>query len=163
MRPSFLSIMVALGITIWWPDVVVAQTAKDLVGTWTMVSNINIRDDGGRKDVFGPHGKGSVIFESNGHFALVNVNPDAPKFASGNRAQGTADENKTAVLGGLAFFGTYSVKDKVLYLKIEGSTYPNWTGTEQMRPIVSFSPPDFKWALQASVGGTGEVTWRRIK
>ncbi|MFM0136318.1 lipocalin-like domain-containing protein [Caballeronia grimmiae] len=56
---------------------------------------------------------------SNGHFAWVIVNPDTPKFASGNRAQGTADENKTAVLGGLAFFGTYSVKDKVSYLKIE--------------------------------------------
>jgi hypothetical protein len=68
----------------------VAQTARDLVGTWTNVSNVNIQQDGSRADVFGPHPSGIAIFETNGLFAIVNINPDVPKFGSNNRAQGTA-------------------------------------------------------------------------
>src|SRR5437588_3805638 len=39
---------------------------RSLVGTWTAVSNINIRPDGTRATVFGPKGTGLAIFESNG-------------------------------------------------------------------------------------------------
>src|SRR5712671_626883 len=66
----------------------VAQTAKDLVGTWTNVSNVNIRPDGTRTNSFGPKGTGIVIFETNGRYAIININTDVPKFASSNRAQG---------------------------------------------------------------------------
>jgi hypothetical protein len=34
------------------PGPAVAQTAKDLVGTWSNVSNVNIRQDGSRVDIF---------------------------------------------------------------------------------------------------------------
>jgi len=145
------------------PSPAMAQTAKDLVGTWSNVSNVNIRQDGSRVDVFGPKGTGLAIFDGSGRFAIININPDIPKFASNNRAQGTADENKAAVLGGIALFGTYSVADKVINFKVEGSTYPNWTGTEQKRNVSSFTPDQFTWTLPASIGGTAEVTWKRLK
>jgi hypothetical protein len=141
-----------------------AQTAKDLVGTWTNVSNINIRQDGTRVPVFGSRGTGLAIFESNGRFAVININPDTPKFASNNRAQGTAAENKAAMEGGIAHYGTYTVgADKAIAMKVEGSTYPNWTGTDQKRTISKFTTDEFTWALPASIGGTAEVTWRRVK
>jgi len=145
------------------PGPAIAQTAKDLVGTWTNISNVNIRQDGSRADVFGPKGTGLAIFDSSGRFAVVNINPETPKFASNNRAQGTAEENKAAVLGGIALFGTYSVADKVISFKVDGSTYPNWTGTEQKRNVSTFTPDQFTWTLPASIGGTAEVTWKRIK
>ena len=155
---------VALGIGLAWPDPAIAQTAKDLVGTWTNVANVNIRQDGTRVNVFGPNGKGLAIFDSNGRFAIVNVNPDTPKFAASNRAQGTPTENKAAMEGGIALFGTYTVgPDKGITMKVEGSTYPNWTGTEQKRTVVSFTGDELKWTLPASIGGTAEVTWKRIK
>ena len=141
----------------------VAQTAKDLVGTWTNVSNVNIQGDGSRVDLFGPHPRGIAMFDANGRFAIVNINPDVPKFGSNNRALGTADENKAAVLGGIALYGTYWVSNRTLFFKVEGSTYPNWTGTEQARAVISFTGDDLIWSLRASVGGTAEVTWRRVK
>src|ERR1700686_2145150 len=95
----------ALTIGLAWPGAAVAQTAKDLVGTWTNIKNVNIRPDGSRVDVFGPKGTGLAIFESNGRFAIINVNPDTPKFASNYRAQGTPAENKAAMEGGIALFG----------------------------------------------------------
>jgi hypothetical protein len=143
-------------------DPAAAQTAKDVVGTWMSVSNINIRADGSKAAVFGPNGKGMAIFESNGRFAIVNINPDVAKFASNNRAQGTPAENKAAMEGGIALFGTYSVAEKVLTLKIEGSTYPNWTGTEQKRNL-TLSGDELKYSLAASIGGTAEVTYKRVK
>ena len=147
------------------PGVAVAQTARDLVGTWTAVSNINIRPDGTRATVFGPKGTGLAIFESNGRYAIINLNPDVAKFASNNRAQGTAAENKAAVEGSIAHYGTYTfdAATKVVNLKVEGSTYPNWTGTEQKRTIINFAGDDLKWSVAASIGGTAEVGWKRLK
>jgi Lipocalin-like domain len=106
-----------------------------------------------------------AIFESNGHYAIINVNPDVPKFAANNRVQGTAAENKAAVDGVIAHYGTYSfdAANKVINLKVEGSSYPNWAGTEQKRTILSFAGDDLKWSVAASAGGTGEVGWKRVK
>ena len=53
--------------------------------------------------------------------------------------------------------------DKVITFKIDGSSYPNWTGSEQKRNISAFTPDQFTWTLAASVGGTAEVTWKRVK
>jgi Lipocalin-like domain len=105
-----------------------------------------------------------AIFESNGRFAIININPDTPKFASNNRAQGTPAENKAAMEGGIAHYGTYTVgADKAINMKVEGSTYPNWTGTDQKRTISKFTADEFTWTLPASIGGTAEVAWRRVK
>jgi len=162
MKKMLLAAM-ALGLTLPVTGTALAQTTQDLVGTWVSVSNISVEPDGSHANIFGPHGTGMAIFESSGHFALVNINPDTPKFAANSRARGTADENKAAVLGSIGLYGTYSVSDKVLHLKIEGSTYPNWTGTDQTRNIVSYSTDDFKWGVHTSIGGIGEVTWKRLK
>jgi hypothetical protein len=152
-----------LGIVM--PGIAAAQTAKDLVGTWTNVSNVNIAQNGSRTNAFGPHGTGIAIFESNGRYAIINLNPDVPKFAANNRLQGTPEENKAAVDGNIAHYGTYSfdAANKVINLKIEGSSYPNWAGTEQKRAIITFAGDDLKWSVAASAGGTGEVGWKRVK
>lgn len=161
-RTSMLGAL-ALSVCAALPGAALAQTAKDLVGTWVNVSNVNIRADGSRADVFGPKGTGMAIFASNGRFAIININPETPKFASNNRAQGTPEENKAAMLGGIALFGTYSVVNKEIVFKVEGSTYPNWTGTEQKRIVKSFTQDAFMWTLPASIGGTAEVSWKRLK
>ena len=153
----------ALGICVVFPSAAVAQTAKDLVGTWTMAANVNISADGKKTDVFGPHGTGLGIFEKNGRFAIVNLNPDTAKFASNSRAKGTPDENKAAMMGGIGLYGTYSVVNKEISMKVEGSTYPNWTGTDQKRTVKSWAKDQFTWSLPASIGGTSEVTWKRLK
>src|SRR4029434_6269283 len=104
---TFVSVALVIGVAL--PGPAMAQSAKDLVGTWSNVSNVNIRQDGSRVDIFGPKGTGLAIFDANGRFAIVNINPETPKFASNNRAQGTPEENKAAVLGGIALYGAYTV------------------------------------------------------
>jgi hypothetical protein len=153
----------ALCILFAGPNPVFAQTVKDFAGTWTMVSNVNTGPDGTKTDLFGAHGTGLAIFGNDGHFVVVNINPDTSKFASNNRIQGTLEENKAAVAGGIGLYGTYSVSGNVIDFNVEGSTYPNWTGTRQKRNIIAFSANEFRWSLASAVGGTNEVTWRRVK
>jgi hypothetical protein len=116
-----LTTMALLGLAVTLPTGdAFAQTAKDIVGTWKQVTNINIAPDGRRSEPFGPNPNSIVTFDANGRFASIQ--------------------------------------------KVEGSTWPNWTGTDQKRPIISFTGDDMKLAVPAaSLGGTGEVIYKRIK
>ena len=161
LRTSITTIGAVIAFAI--PLTAFAQTSKDLVGVWVNTANVNIAKDGTKSNTFGPKGTGRAIFAADGRFVIVNINPDTPKFAANSRTGGTADENKAAMAGGIGLFGTYAVSGKKVTLKIEGSTYPNWTGTDQTRDLTVVSPDEFKWSLVASVGGTGEVAWKRLK
>src|SRR5262249_38049051 len=79
-----------------------AQTAKELVGTWTVVSGETVRPDGGRTPTFGDNPKGNLVFTSDGRFVYLYSRGDLPKFASNNRTTGTADENKAVVQGSIS-------------------------------------------------------------
>jgi hypothetical protein len=140
-----------------------AQTAQDLVGTWEAVSIVNTAKDGAKTDVFGPNVKGILIFEANGRFAQIVMRPGLPKFASDNRLQGTPEENKAIVQGSQAYFGTYSVADKIITLHVEASTWPAWTGTDQKRVFTSFAQDEFTFTLAAAIGGTNTAVWRRAE
>ena len=163
MKPVIELAALSLLVSVSVPNVGVAQTTNDLVGTWAYVSSVNIQQDGSKTDVFGPHGRGIAMFASNGRFVIVNVDPDVPKFAANNRARGTDEENRAAMLGGIGLYGTYWVGNKTIFFRVEGSTYPNWTGTEQARAIVSFTGDSLKWSLRASIGGTTEAAWKRVR
>lgn len=166
-KRGIVSIMTVLGFAsiVTLSNPALAQTAKDLVGTWQQVANVNVATDGKRTDTFGPNPKGMAMFSADGHFMIINGRNDLPKFAANSRVQGTADENAAIVRGSIALYGTYSVADKVINLKIEQSTYPNWSGTESKRNILAFTGDELKWNLAASIGGQSqsEVTWKRMK
>jgi hypothetical protein len=82
-----------------------AQTTKDLVGTWTWVS-IEATRDGTKSQPMGAAPRGVIIFDSNGHFAYLLSRPGRAKFAANNRGQGTPDEIKEAVQGSLGYSGS---------------------------------------------------------
>src|SRR4051794_35824829 len=84
------------------PNAATAEGMKDLVGAWTIVSSETVRQDATRSPTFGPSPKGIVIFDASGRYALELARSDMPKLASGNRLEGTADENKAVVQGALA-------------------------------------------------------------
>lgn len=141
----------------------VAQTAKDLVGTWTLESDTSITPDGRTIQPFGPNPSGIAIFDNGGLFAIVISRPDLPKFASNDRMQGTAKENEAIVRGSFAFFGTYSITEGMMIQHIEGGMWPSWTGTDQKRTITSFTGNEQIWTTVPSFGGRSELHWRRVK
>jgi hypothetical protein len=161
-----MSVMTAVGLAVAAGSAAGAPKAKinkrQLVGTWVLVSNTTTSPNA---RTFGPN-DGVAIFEANGRFSLSLVRSDLPKIASNNRDTGTPDENKAIVQGSIAYFGTYSVSeaDDTVTLHIERSSFPNWNGTDQKRLIISLTPNEFKYTNPAaSVGGTAELAWKRVK
>ncbi len=139
-----------------------AQSGKDLVGTWQLVSNVI--DQGGKKiDQFGPHPHGVLFVAPNGRYALVIVRDGLPKFAGKGRANGTPDENRAVVQGSIGHFGTYTVNDKGIVFHVEHSTFPNWDGGEQTRPF-TLKGDDLSFFVAAASmgGGSSQVTWKRM-
>ena len=141
-----------------------AQTVEDLTGVWTVVRIETISADGKRTPTFGENPHTQLILTSNGRFSQFFMRSDVPKFASGNRLTGTPEENAAVVKGANAAIGSYTVADKVVTLKVEGSTFPNWNGAEQKRPVVRFSADELVWTVpSASGGGSIETQWKRVK
>ena len=148
------SAIAALGLLITGGHAL-AQTAKDLVGAWTLVT----------ADAFGANPKGVVIFSADGRMAAMLMRADLPRYASNNRSQGTAAENKATVDGMISYFGTYSFNGKELTFHIDGSSFPNWIGAEQKRTNVTLAGDELKWTQPTpSAGGPPTpVVWRRAK
>ena len=81
-----------------------AQTVKELVGMWTLVS-VTLERDGKKIDMYGANPQSQAIFAPNGRFSIMFIRPDVPKFASANREVGTSEENKAAVTEALPTSG----------------------------------------------------------
>jgi hypothetical protein len=141
-----------------------AQTAKDIEGSWQLVS-ATVSQDGKTRNIFGASPRGVMAFDASGRFIQVIVSADLPKFAAKSREKGTADENQAVVQGSIAFFGTYTVGNAgIVNLHIEGSTFANMSGSDQKRAI-RISGDDLTWAnATPAVGsGTAEQMWKRAK
>ena len=161
-----LSAITALGFALPSSRAVAQQKSlKDqLVGTWTVVSSTTKLPDGSL--AWGANPKGLYIFTDNGRYSSHLLRSDRPKFASNNRATGTPEENKAAVLGNSSNFGTYSLNEanKTLTIRFEGSSFPNSEGTEQTRPF-TISGDDLTMTNPApSVGGSAsQLVLKRAK
>ena len=145
----------------------VAQTANELVGTWTLVSS-TLEKDGKTTDFYGPNPMGQVTFGADGRFLSLITRSDLPKFVSNNRVEGTPEENKAVVQGSIAFFGTYLVSDtdKIFTVHIESCTFPNWNETER-KSTFSISGDELRDSSTSrpSTGGPGTayVVWKRAQ
>ena len=163
-----LSTMTAIVLAAW-PGSAVSQqkSLKDqVVGTWTYVSADTVAPDGKRSPTFGANPQGLTIFGSDGRYVSFVTRADVPKFAAGSRTEGTTDENKAVVQGGIATFGRYNINeaDHTITLNIERSSFPNWNGTEQTRPVM-LTGDELKYVVPVSSGGSGrgEVVLKRVK
>jgi hypothetical protein len=142
-----------------------AASRNDLTGSWEFVSN-TANLDGNRVELFGPAGKGLMMLGADGRYTIVIVRSGLPKFASENRMNGTAEENKAVVGGSNAHFGTFEVDEaaSLLIFHIEGATFPNWDRAEQRRSF-SLDGDVLKYVIPTSTTGSGqgEVIWKRLR
>ncbi len=138
VRSVILPMIAAATLAAWQPAHSQQPSLKSqLIGSWSFLVTAAHRKDGTRTDIFGPNPNGILMFHPDGHFVLMNTRPGRARYASGNRAQGTPEEFRDTVLGSIGYFGTYSVDEKkrAFVLKINGSTFPDYEGTDQVRPF----------------------------
>src|SRR5258707_13524092 len=107
---------------------------NNVVGCWNLISG-HLDNHGKRLDILGSHPSGMLIFTEDLHFIVIVHNPDIPKFASGDRSNGTPEEYKNAVTNSLGVYGTYTIDENGDFLEqhVLGSTFQNMNGTSRGR------------------------------
>ena len=163
-----LSAMTALGLVVF-PGAAVAQqkTLKEqLIGTWLLVSIETMAKDGTKVSLFGANPKGIIMFDAGGRYTQVQVRADRPRFKSSNRLEGTPEENKAVLAGGVGQFGTWSVNeaDKTITYHQEAVVHnPNEEGTDSTRVII-LNGDELKIRNPLTGdGGSAEQVLRRAK
>jgi hypothetical protein len=139
------------------------------IGTWQLVKAEALRPNGDAIPYrYGAGSIGYIMYDATGHMAVQLMQPNRPKFASGDLDKGAPEEIKAAFDGYGAYFGTYEIHEAEGFVihRVEGSLFPNNVGTEQKR-FFEFSgdhlilkPPP------RQAGGehiSPRITWRRIK
>lgn len=138
--------------------------ASPLRGTWTLVAADKILASGERVRDYGEAPKGRLVVDAQGRYSLQIFKSERARFASDSKADASADEFRSAVLGSSTHYGTVAVDAErgVLTFRIEASSFPNWEGTEQRREytlegaVLSYKvPPRADGSVPVSV-------WRRL-
>jgi hypothetical protein len=158
--------MTALGLAVLPSSAVAQQKSlkEQLVGTWTFVSSTAKLADG--NPLWAANSKGQLSLDANGRYSTIIVRSDLAKYASNNRMPAPA-EDKATVQGAIAFFGTYTVNeaDRSYTVRVDGSSYPNWNGTDLKQFVESITADELKIRNPApSIGGPPTLlTYRRVK
>jgi lipocalin-like protein len=172
MKEEGRALLVVIALAVWTLSSVsdtgaqqaAGSLAQQIQGSWTLVSCVNEKD-GQKSDVFGPNPRGSMILTPDGRYSVIAMRSSLPKFASNNRAKGTAKENEAIVQGSLGHFGRYAVvneQEQTVNFFIEGSTFPNWDNEPQKR-IITVIGEELRVTHPASTGGTSYLIWKRTK
>lgn len=137
---------------------------EQLVGTWTIISWEQKKSDGTKLQQFGANPTGIAFFDAAGRYIITVMRSDRAKYASNALWQGTAEENKATADGTQTYFGTYVVSetDRSIAIHVEGSSFPNWNGTDQKR-IVAITGDQLTLTVRPPSGENVDVVWRRAK
>ena len=115
--------------------------ANKLLGMWRP-ETIRATVNGMTIEPFGPTPSGLLCFHESLHFVELMSDPSIPNFSGGMREGGSAEEDKRAMIGNLALFGTYTVDSDGNFTgnTVQGCTFPNWVGdhrdAEQLKEVV---------------------------
>jgi hypothetical protein len=135
---------------------------EQLVGTWTLLSWEQKKRDGTKVERYGTNPKGIAFFDAGGRYIITVMRSDRAKYASNALWQGTPDENKETADGTITYFGTYSISeaDSSIAIHVEGSSFPNWNGTDQKR-FVAIAENTLMLTVRTSAGDAVDVIWKR--
>ena len=131
------------------------NAAKRLVGTWRLVSITESR----RQESRGDKPIGLIFYDDKGNMA-VQIMPDRPraKFAG---TLPTPDEARDAILGYTAYFGTYTVDEKLQTVTHNRSGNINPSGLGDFVRRYEFLSED-RIVLRPLETKAG-LTWERVK
>lgn len=141
-----------------------AQAAvPDLAGSWTLVAADVERPDGSVERDYGAAPKGRLVIDAQGRYALQIFKAERARFASADKAAGTGEEFRAAVLGSSTHYGTVAVEDGQLVFHIEAASFPNWEGTVQRRSY-ELHGDELRYRVPARPdGGIPISVWRRMR
>jgi hypothetical protein len=136
-----------------------------LAGTWTLVAADVLHADGTRTRDYGAAPKGLLLIDDEGRYSLQIFKKERPRFATGDKAAGTGDEYRSAVLGSSTHFGTLTidVNTGTLTFRIDGASFPDWEGAAQTRRY-DLEGDELSYRVPSRPNGDVPISvWRRLK
>lgn len=144
-----------------------AEDLKSLEGVWVMDSAYEIHADGSRTTNYGEHPKGLFNVDHSGRYNMQIFKIGRPSFASGDKARGTPDEYRAALVGISTHIGKIKIdhaKHQLIF-DVDAASFPNWEGKQQVRDY-TFKDGVLSYAVPASASGSGTTAysvWRRAE
>lgn len=145
-------------------DVPAPMHGSPLQGTWTLVAADKILPGGATARDYGETPKGRLVVDGQGRYSLQIFKSERLPFASDSKADGTADEFKSAVMGSSTHYGTVTIDKNagLLVFSIEGSSFPNWEGNVQRRQY-TLQGSELRYRVPPRADGSIPVSvWRRL-
>lgn len=142
----------------------VPTSAFPLQGTWTLVAADKVLPDGTTARDYGENPKGRLVVDAEGRYSLQIFKSERLHFASDNKADGSADEFRSAVMGSSTHYGTMTIDEPagVLVFSIEGASFPNWEGAVQRRQY-ELDGAELRYRVPPRADGSIPVSvWRRL-
>lgn len=142
----------------------VPTPAFPLQGTWMLVAADKVLPDGETTRDYGENPKGRLVIDAKGRYSLQIFKSGRLHFASDNKADGSIDELKSAVMGSSTHYGTMTIDDRaeVLVFSIVGSSFPNWESTIQRRQY-TLDGAELRYKVPPRADGSIPVSvWRRL-
>ncbi len=142
-----------------------AEELSALEGTWVMDSAYEIQANGARTTSYGEHPRGLFIVDNAGRYSIQILRVGRPPFAGGDKALGTPEEYRTALVGISTHIGRVTI-DRArhqLVFDVEAASFPNWEGKRQVRDF-TYNDGVLSYAVPASASGgstTAYSVWRR--
>ena len=142
-----------------------SSDALSLEGSWIMEAAYEVDPDGTRRTNYGPRPAGLLTVDAAGRYSLQIFKVDRPPFASGDKARGTPDEYRQAVVGSSTHFGTVRIDraKRQLVFDVKAASFPNWEGKRQVRDY-TYRKGLLSYAVPSSASSSGIVAhsvWRR--
>ena len=136
-----------------------------LVGSYRLLSFEHFSDDGEVGRPFGEHPRGFIIYTAERYMSAILMRSDRATFAAGDILGGTTDEKVEAFTSSSAYAGRWEIVNNQIIHHLEATTYPNWTGTDQVRDFeltdthFTLFPP--KMLMEGKIRH-GRVHWERL-
>jgi hypothetical protein len=108
---------------------------EPFLGSWGLVSFEHVLPSGEESRPFGDSPSGLLLYQADGHMsAQVSVGTPA-RLASDDPDQASPEEASESWRSYFGYWGSFRVctQDGVVVHHVEGSSFSNWIGTEQVR------------------------------
>lgn len=145
-------------------DTPLPEPAFPLQGSWTLVAADKVLPDGSVARDYGEHPGGRLIIDARGRYSLQIFKAERRRFSGDSKADGSAEDFKSAVMGSSTHYGTLAVDEQagLLVFSIEDSSFPNWSGTVQRRHY-ELAGNELRYKVPPRADGSVPVSvWRRL-
>lgn len=135
-------------------------------GVWQLVSYEFRLADGIVLRPMGQGVRGLLMYDRSGYVMLHVMDPDRPRFQSGDWLRGEPNEIQSAWEGTFSYYGTFELdtRRRMMIHHIQGASFPNWIGTDRE---LFFEFKDNRLTLMtlpmalAGEQAVGYLTWER--